>query len=338
MAYANTYDTTNTGSATMNREDILDLLTVLSPEETPVLSMIPKSEANATFVEFGLDKLDNPAFAGVQEGVDVTTFTNKASNRAKIGNYIQIFRRDWQVSQVQARVSIAGVASETAHDAAQCAKELKTDIESAICSDNDRSAEDGGGTNFYLTRGLGDWIDDSGPSDVPSAYQTPSGSIDTTSTGANFSEAKLNDLLESRYETIGRGGDNLCLVAGPAVKQSITNFARAEGTSSATPYTVTQPAESKKITLNVLSYEGDFGSLKIIPTLFNGRTTGTGLDNDARRRGYIFDPAHLGLATLAAESSTSLEDRGGGARGYAQAMAALVCKAPQALCKIALAG
>lgn len=58
MAFSNTYDTTNPGSAVSNREDLTDVLTILAPEETPVLSSASKSKATATYVEWTVDSLD----------------------------------------------------------------------------------------------------------------------------------------------------------------------------------------------------------------------------------------------------------------------------------------
>ena len=57
MAFSNTYDTTNTGSAVSNREDLTDVLSILAPEETPILSSLNKQKANATFVEWTVDSL-----------------------------------------------------------------------------------------------------------------------------------------------------------------------------------------------------------------------------------------------------------------------------------------
>ena len=60
MAFSNTYDTTNPGSGVSNREDLTDVLTILAPEETPVLSSANKEKASATFVEWTVDSLAAP--------------------------------------------------------------------------------------------------------------------------------------------------------------------------------------------------------------------------------------------------------------------------------------
>jgi hypothetical protein len=98
MAFSNTYDITSPGSGVSNREDLTDVLTILAPEETPILSSAAKQKANATFVEWTVDALATPETAGIREGADVGTFTDQFAGRARLGNYVQKFRRDYQVS------------------------------------------------------------------------------------------------------------------------------------------------------------------------------------------------------------------------------------------------
>ena len=91
-----------------NREQILDVLTILEPEETPVVSMAKKLPATATFVEWQVDSLLAPAFDGVNEGEDVSSFSNKAINRTKLGNYVQKFRREWMVKLFRPLIQAIG--------------------------------------------------------------------------------------------------------------------------------------------------------------------------------------------------------------------------------------
>ena len=157
MALSNTYDTTNPGSAVSNREDLSDVLTILAPEETPVLSSLPKVRASGTFHEWTVDSLSAPTTAGIAEGADVTTFTDQFSGRARLGNYTQKFRRDFMVSDLQEAVDSVGPAK-IAQAEAKAIRELKRDVEATLLSANDRAVEDGAGT-VYKLRGLGDWID-----------------------------------------------------------------------------------------------------------------------------------------------------------------------------------
>ena len=152
MSFSDSFDTTNQGPAVSNREDLTDVLTILAPEETPVLSSASKQKANATFVEWTVDKLSDPVTAGIDEGADVTAFTDKFAARARLGNYIQKFRRDYMVSDLQEAVDSVGPAK-IAQAEAKAIRELKRDVEETLVSSNDRNAENGAGQPYTL-RGL----------------------------------------------------------------------------------------------------------------------------------------------------------------------------------------
>ena len=282
--------------------------------------MMKKAKATGTFVEVQCDKLNTPEFGGVNEGEDVGSFTNQAADRARIGNYVQKFRDSWKVSDISELVDTAGVASERANSESKSVRNVKRSIESAFCSAQDRQAEAGSGTP-YKTRGMLKWLGVGGqPSDVPSDYQNVAN--DTTGTQT---EATFNTVLQELYEANGMPGGQLTLLAGPSLKQEISNFSRAVASVQNT-YNVTQSADSKKITLTVNVYEGDFGLCNIIPSLFINRTSGSAtVDGDA---GLLIDPEYVAMHTLKAESSTSLEDQGGGSRGYVDVIAALSCLSP----------
>ena len=258
MAFSNTFDTTNPGSAVSNREDLLDVLTILAPEETPVLSSAPKSKASATFVEWTVDSLSAPVTTGVAEGSDVTAFTDKFAGRARLGNYVQKFRRDFMVSDLQNAVDSVGPAK-IAQAEAKAVREIKRDIEATLMSNNDRSVEDGGSTVYGL-RGLGDWIDSAGPADVPAAYRTPAASI--SASGA-VTETVFNNLITSIYRVTGTT-NSLTLVADTALRRVISDYARTSGSSDYSVRQVTYNGEVSTIKLAVEMYESDHGMVSIV--------------------------------------------------------------------------
>ena len=312
-----------------NREDLSDILTILEPERTPLLSLAKKGKANGTFFEWQCDDMSQPAFAGVVEGTDETSFTDKAANRAKLGNYIQVFRRNYQVSNIQELVSVAGVDNEFSYAESKAVRELKRDVESALCSSQDRQ-QDAGGSTPYKTRGLFKWLGEGGqPADVGAGFQ----SVASVSLGGGtFTEANMNGLLQDLYEANGMPGGQLTLIAGPGLKRDISDFARQEGTTTALNFQVTQPAESKSISLVVNMYEGDFGNVAVVPSLFLNRTSGSGtIDTDA---GLLIDPEYIAVNTLKAESNSELENKGGGRRGFCEVIAGLACLSPKAHGKV----
>lgn len=326
MAFSPTYDTTNPGAAVSNREDLSDILTILAPEETPVLSSASKSQANATFVEWTVDSLDAPSTAGTAEGADVTAFSDKFSGRARLGNYVQKFRRDYMVSDLQDAVESVGPAK-TAQAEAKALRELKRDIEATICSTNDRSAEDGAGT-VYKLRGLGDWIDSSGPSDVPADFRTPAASIHAAGT---FTETVLNNLITSIYRVNG-GSNNLTLVADTALRRVISDFARLDpdGDAAGTSIrNVNYSGESAQIKLSVELYQSDHGVVSIV-----NMNPDCAPDTTNKDTGYLMQPEYMSVAELIPTGSTRLPNLGGGERGIVDSTLTLCVKHPGAFGKI----
>jgi hypothetical protein len=323
MAFSNTFDTTNPGSAVSNREDLLDVLTILAPEETPVLSSAPKSKASATFVEWTVDSLSAPVTTGVAEGSDVTAFTDKFAGRARLGNYVQKFRRDFMVSDLQNAVDSVGPAK-IAQAEAKAVREIKRDIEATLMSNNDRSVEDGGSTVYGL-RGLGDWIDSAGPADVPAAYRTPAASI--SASGA-VTETAFNNLITSIYRVTGTT-NSLTLVADTALRRVISDYARTSGSSDYSVRQVTYNGEVSTIKLAVEMYESDHGMVSIV-----NMNPDCAPDTTNKDTGYLINPDYYGVAELISLGSTRLPNLGGGDRGYVDSTLTLLVKHPGAHGKI----
>ena len=330
MAFSNTFDTTNQGSAVSNREELSDVLTILAPEETPVLSSASKKKSGATFTEWTVDALSAPSTAGVAEGADVTAFTDKFAGRARLGNYVQKFRRDFMVSDLQDAVESVGPAK-IAQAEAKAIRELKRDVEATLIGTQDRSIEDGAGTAYGL-RGLGDWIDSAGPSDVPADFRTPTDSIYDISTSGAFSEAALNDLISSIYRETGNS-NNLMLVADTGLRRTIADFARVSAGGDNSVRTVNYDGNKAEIKLSVELYQSDHGMVSIVnmnPDTAPATLAGGTSFND----GYLINPEYYGVHELIPMGSTRLPNLGGGERGFCDCTLTLGVYQPQAHGKI----
>ena len=307
MSFSNTFDTTNPGSGVSNREDLTDVLSILAPEETPILSSASKQKASSTFVEWTVDSLSAPSTAGVAEGADVSAFTDKFSGRARLGNYTQKFRRDYMVSDLQEAVDSVGPAK-IAQAEAKAIREIKRDIEATLAGTQDRAVENGAGTAYAL-RGLGDWIDSAGPADVPAAFRTPSASIHAT--GTNFTETVLNTMISSIYRETGTVND-LMLVADTALRNEISDFARSGNTNDVR--SINYNGSDSEIKLSVDLYQSDHGIVSVVngnPDCMPAVTGGT-----ANGAGYLVNPEYYGVHELIPLGSTRLPNMGGGERGY----------------------
>lgn len=321
MAFANTYDTPNPGSAVSNREDLTDMLSILAPTETPFLSTLPKRKARANFHEWTCDKLSAPSSAGVVEGADVSSFEDAFEDRVRLGNYVQELRRSYMVSNRQQLVESVGPAR-YAEAKGKKIKELKRDAEFSLLSTNDRAA--GGAGVAPIMRGLGDWIDSAGPADVPTGYRTPADSIHATGT---FTETVLNGLITSIYRESG-DTQNLSLLADTSLRATITGFARTSGASDAVYRQMVQ-SDVKKVVNTVGIYESDNGTVTIV-----NMNPITAPDTTNKDTGYLINYDYVGLAELQGLSSETLPNLGGGERGYLCWLGTLEVLHPGALGKI----
>ena len=326
MPAANTYQ--NPSWAGGNREDLMDILTIVEPESFPVTSRLNKGAApKAVFSEWLVDNLRAPRIGGVPEGQDVQTFNNKAINRKRIGNYIQIFRDEYSVTDVQELVETAAVDDEFAYAKYKSARELKRDIELTLCSGQDRQV--GSADTPYLTRGLFNWIQSTGPADVPAEVRSPAGAILTS--GSSTTEDQLNGLLQALFEV--QGGPKQYLGAfGTNLIRQVDNFTRLSGASDSTKnrYTVNEDASTHTITIHVKRFESTFGDIDFVPDVFLNPTAGTISQN----AGLVLNMELLELAYLDRLHSMELQDGGGGPRGYTKGILQLRCFNPRGLGKI----
>ena len=331
------------GTTGGNREDLRDVLTILEPEQTPVVSAMRKGQKpGGTYTEVLADELDAPSTDGQPEGKDITQFANKAVKRQRFGNNIQIASRDFGVSDVQMLVDTAAVSDEYEYAKMKTLREMKRDIESTICSNNER--QEGNGATSWKTRGLFKWtssgratdsdasivsriLSRTAPSGVPTEYLTPEAQdIDA---GGNLTEGKLNGVLQSLFETHSAKKTYMG-VFGPEVVEKIDMFTRIEGNNGRERYTLNDDATKKTINLEVKIFNSSFGRVNVIPSVFLNRA-GSVFDKDA---GLILDLDLLELAYMEPLHVRNLDDEGGGPRGYAKVIYSLMCKNPKGLAAI----
>ena len=312
---------TTTLNTTGNREELLDLLALIEPEMTPVYNMGRKKNCKSTFPEWQVDSMEEPEFDGVDEGKDVDEFANKRANSARLGNYIQKFRRAYQVSDIQQLVDTAGVNDDFAYAAAKSMREMKRDVESALCSSNERQIQ--GGTNTpYKLRGFFRWLGYNGtagnnyPSDIPASEQLTN-FIDT---GGTITEANLKTVMQNLYEANGPAKGTFNFIGNPEIRSQVTDFSRS--TTGQTAYNLNENASDKRLTATVNVYDGDFGLVKIHqPSVFVDRTSGSAtLNGDSA---LLIDSGAYCIFTLEAQNKTELENQGGGRRGFCEMICSL---------------
>lgn len=317
------------------REDLADYIALVDAKDTPIVSMAPKgNKPGNTLLEWQADNMPAAVTTGSVDGVDVSAYENLNSGRALLQNYIQVFQRAIRVSPLAVDVSrVAGLRDELAGMVAKGIKTLKRDMEATVSSDNDAQADDG--TNPYLTKALGTFISatgGAGGTQVPSAFRTPAASINTTAT-ASFAESDVQGVLTSIYGQTGQFKEYDCVV-GTTLKRAFSNLLFTTGITTTSTVGVTgsgatavrtfsRDANSDAYIASVDIFEGDFGRLKLHPSLFTPNAF----------RGYVLDMDLLELRYTNMPEVRELPDAGGGPARLIKAVAGLVCKNPLGLGK-----
>ena len=267
---ANTY---TTYAAIGQREDLSDVIDMISPTEVPVYSMLRKSKASARFFEWQTDALAAAANNAQIEGDDVTAFT-AVSPPTRWGNYTQISTKNYLISETEEVVNKAGRKSEDALQTRKKLGELKRDTETAIVQNTTFNA--GALGTARQTRGFAGWITQGSVGAGAGVFPNPAtNTAPVVGTLRAFTEALVKAAMQAAWTA---GGQPSNLIVRAADKVLASAF-----TGNATRF---EKAESGELNAAFDVYVTDFGALKIMPSRF--------IDNAA----YLLDPEHVSFKTL----------------------------------------
>ncbi|MBP2651953.1 MAG: putative phage major head protein [Firmicutes bacterium] len=226
-----------------NKEDVTGLVTMISPEETPLYSMVGQGKAVATTHSWLNKALRAAKTNTAVEGGELTYEAAKA--RTRTSNYTQIFQQGYSVTGTQEVVAKwGGIESEIDEAMADALKELALDVEQAWFTS--ASAEDGDTSTARIAGGLPYFI---------------STNKQSNSTTRAYTETLLKEALQASWEAGGvpkyvfQSGDN----------QNIAN-------AFITNINVNVDAKSKTAYSAVDVYVSSFGTVNFIPHRQIGNT------------------------------------------------------------------
>lgn len=272
--------------AKVNRESLDNVISQITPEDTPVYSMIGSGKAEATYEEWAIDALATPA-ANVQAEGDEYTFA-AISPVTRVGNYTQIMRKDFIISETQQAVNNAGQAEQYKRKKLNKGIELKKDLELALVSNIASVATNTG----RKLGGLPSWI----TTNVSRGASGANGGFDsgtkltvaaTNGTQRAFTKALLDNVMQQVFNA---GGNAKYLVTSPYVK---TVFSLFMNDSSVIPLRIDGKSGGKNtITSTVDAYRGDFDTITIMPNRVMATSAGVA------RNALVLDPALLSCLKL----------------------------------------
>lgn len=254
-AVTNTFQTT---SAVGNREELSDVVSRITPEDTPIYSLISKGTCKSVHPEWETDELAAPAENIQLEGDDYTFAA--ITPPARMGNYTQIMRKDWIISNTQEVVDEAGNIQKRKYQKLKKGVELRKDVELAIVTPN---ASVSGSTREFGS--LPTWITsnvDRGSGGTNGGYSSVTGL--TTAPGAGtqraFTKTIMDSVAKQGYE---EGANFRHLVVSPYVKSVFVGI-MSDSAIAPFRYNVSD-GKGNTIIANADYYEGPYGKLMVHP-------------------------------------------------------------------------
>ncbi len=257
-------NTATTYTGVVNREDLSDVVYMISPTETPFLSAIGKTTATSTLHEWTTDTLATAASNAVIEGDDATAGT--VNPGVRITNRTQISRKVIRLSSTQQAVNSAGNIYSMSKQMSKMALELKRDMEFALTQNT--TAVTGNTSTARQLRGLEGWMATNNSLGVGGVAPVPtSNTAPTDGTARTFTEALLKDVLQKCFSS---GGTPDLLLLGPTQKQTFSTFTGGN--------TQMGNADDNKVVAAIDVYVSDFGTIKAMPNRFQRARTAFALE------------------------------------------------------------
>lgn len=303
-------NTIQTMSRVGNREDLSDLISNISPTETPFVTAIGREKAEAVYTEWQTDALVSAnANNKAVQGDDLSNENRPATTR--LGNYTQIFTKVVGTSTTQQAVKAAGRANEHAYQIAKAGKEWKRDREArytgnyaAVPPTSTVAGEAAGALAFMRTnasRGAGGVN--------PTLSGTTSGypnAIATNGSQRAFTEALLKSAIASAWNA---GGEPTLVIMSLAQKQIAATFSGLAQQRRETG--------SKRLTIIAGAdvYVSDVGELQFVPDRFC-----------SARDALIIDPEMWAIRTLDPLQKRKLATTGLADRDAMYSEETLICR------------
>ena len=264
------------------REQLSNVISNISPVETPILTNAKKGKAKNTLFEWQTDTLATAVSSNQQiEGDELTTYTAVVPT-VRLGNYCNISRKDGSVSRTAQMVDSAGNANNKGYLIAKLGKELKRDMETGLGANLGAAA--GSTSSARKSAGLPAFIktNTSFPSGdgVAPVYTSIPTDVWTEGTSRAFTETITKDVLQSCYT---QGADTSTIMVGAFNKQAFSAF-------SGVVELMNQTGRKAATVIGAAdSYVSDFGMLKVVPNRFMDQSMALFIDWDAVQVNYL-DP------------------------------------------------
>lgn len=255
----NTFDTFD---AVGNREELHDEISLITPKETPFLSMLKEVTIKSTHPEWQTDALGAPDLNN--EEVEGFTYEyDETDPTTRVGTYTQIMSKSGKVSETQEAVDKAGRASEIKREKYKKGVELRTDIEAIYLSN--QASRAGSSSTPRRTAGFRAWLstnDSLGSGGASGGFNSSTGVVDAANNGAQraMTKALLDDTIQNAYNA---GGNPDMLMLSPYAKRIFSTF--MSDTNVAQQRYQASASKQSTIVGAADAYLSDFGLVDVVP-------------------------------------------------------------------------
>lgn len=257
------------------REDLLDVIGDVSPDDNPLSTMFGTTEAKQTLHEWLEDYIARPTAnnAAVEGAAASYSDLTQPSRR---NNVTQIISTTFRVSGTEREVDVAGMGDPMDYQASKALKTWKNQLEFALIRSTRASGDSG------VAREM------AGIQAIVTSHAT------ARLSGTSLSETEFNTMVREVADDVGQGDVFDMVLTTLRLRQKISTF-----TAGSTRYV---DARDKKLTRPVQVYESDFGVHRIFGHKDVSNSAATpgprllGLKEDSWRIAYLRRPKKEMLA------------------------------------------
>jgi hypothetical protein len=230
----------------VNKEDLLDQITNVSPWDTPWTSQAPKVPCQHVYHQWLTDTLFSSLsdsaidLTGATEGADWAVDTD--TSPVRVFNVTMILRRDIGVSETQRAIAAAGFKDVYAYEIQKAVKRLSIKLERIVFGA--LSTATGATGVARVMKGFQSFIA------TNTAYVAGAGSANDTV----LASQDFNDMLNTIYSA---GGNPEQVYVSPRVKRQVSAFTLPQQNRNIA-------AVDKRLISGVDFYDSDFGLIQIV--------------------------------------------------------------------------
>ena len=217
------------------REDLLDIISDVSPDDNPLSTMFSTTTASQTLHEWVEDYLARPTSVSTAVEGAAATYSD-LTQAARRNNVTQIIATTFRVSGTEREVNVVG-GDPMEYQAAKAMKDWKNKLEYAILRGSRASGDSG------VARQM------AGIENIVTSHAT------ARLSGTSLSETEVNDMIYDVANDVGTGDVPDLILTTLKLRQKISTFTAGS--------TKTVDASDKRLTRPVTVYESDFGVHRI---------------------------------------------------------------------------